>query len=568
MPPTTAPNVPRPPRFLSGPGDALRLDWRSAMVIVVYGTSLLLVNLGDNRVLTYHEVSFCQPAREMLANGDWIVPRIAGVPFLDKGPLTAWLIAAAMMLLGDNEFAVRLPGMISGILTAWMIASLAARWFGNRIGLVTGLMQLTVYSTLQLARLAECDTHLVAAVCGAMCSFALANVDSPRGRSSARWLPWSFYFCIGAAVLLKGPIGPVFILSGCLLFLLVNQELRGLRFFFNSVGLLILALMVIPHPLLVYRSYPPALEMWVLHNFGRFKGNLGSRPPLYYLYQVPLVLLPWFPLALLKVVRGVRQGLYVEPIWRFLGCWILPGMVLLCASSFKSKHYPAPLMPAATVAAALGLVELLQSRYRVRPRHHLWMAVAIVLGSAGAIGVVLQQSPEGAWGYAALIAIFAAGVLAMIEMERRRRFQLHLTAIFATVWLVVAGVFAWIMPHHDTYRDQTELARRINRTVPAGATVHLVELPESQITFYLDRPLVRRDRPKEFMAGLPADRASCYYVVAPERLSRALATAGEVTVLDHCDSIIRWMKPEDRLTCFRFESSPIKIAAQRGAARR
>jgi 4-amino-4-deoxy-L-arabinose transferase-like glycosyltransferase len=552
---------------LSGPSDALRLEWRSAAIIVLFGLSMLLVNLGGNRVLSYHEVSFCQPAREMLRTGDWIVPRIADVPFLDKGPLTAWMLAATMTVLGDNEWALRLPGMLSGILTAWMIAALAARWFGNRVGLVAGLMQLTVYYTLQLSRLAECDTHLIAAVTGAMCSFALANVDSPRGRSTARWLPWTFYLGVGAAFLLKGPIGPVFILSGCVLFLLVNQDLKRLRFFFDPVGLLILALLIIPHPLLVYRKYPPALQMWVLHNFGRFQGNLGERPPLYYLYQVPLILLPWFPLALVKVVRGVRQGLYVEPIWRFLACWIIPGMTLLCLSSFKSKHYPAPLMPAVTVAAALGLIELLQSRYR-KPQRHLWMAVATVIGCAIAVGVVLKLEPRGAAGIAVLIALLGCGLLATIEMERRRQFNYHLAAVFGTVWLIVACVFAWIMPEHNTYRHQTELASRINQTVPAGETVYLVQLPESQITWYLDRTLVRRDRPEDFTTKLPHDRPGRFYIVAPEHFGETLASAGEVTVLDRCASIIHWMKPQDRLTCFRFESSPSKVAAQRGVLRR
>jgi hypothetical protein len=182
--------------------------------------------------------------------------------------------------------------------------------------------------------------------------------------------------------------------------------------------------------------------------------------------------------------------------------------------------------------------------------------------------VVSQLQLKGAWGICGLITVLGAGLLTMIEMERRRHFNLHLTAVFGTVWIVVAGVFTWIMPEHNNYRHQTELARRINGQLPADAAVYLVEIPENQIAFYLDRPFRRHDQSDEFTAALPPKKSGRYYIVGPERLAETLRAAGEVTVIDRCESIIRWMKPDDRLTCFQFESSPAKIAAERGDARR
>src|SRR5437764_718724 len=68
--------------------------WAARLTVAACGCALLLPGLGATRVLTYHEVCFAQPAREMLASGRWLVPEIAGVVFPDKPPLAHWTAAA------------------------------------------------------------------------------------------------------------------------------------------------------------------------------------------------------------------------------------------------------------------------------------------------------------------------------------------------------------------------------------------------------------------------------------------------------------------------------------------
>ena len=70
-------------------------------------------------------------AQEMVERGHWLTPSLLGKPFWDKPILYCWLQAASLRLLGPNEAAVRLPGLMFGLLgaattglLAWRLASL------------------------------------------------------------------------------------------------------------------------------------------------------------------------------------------------------------------------------------------------------------------------------------------------------------------------------------------------------------------------------------------------------------------------------------------------------------
>ena len=48
-------------------------------------------------------------AQEMLGDGDWVIPHVNGLPYLEKPPLYFWLTALAFRVAGPSEWATRLP---------------------------------------------------------------------------------------------------------------------------------------------------------------------------------------------------------------------------------------------------------------------------------------------------------------------------------------------------------------------------------------------------------------------------------------------------------------------------
>jgi len=597
MPPRSTQTAPDPFPVEGSPPDAYRLSAGAAGLVALYAASMLSISfaLHPDRALTHHEVMFAQPAREMLASGDWLVPTNLGVPCTHKPPGLNWLVALAMAATGsDCEVVVRLPTALAGVAAAVLVAWLGARFFGRRVGVVAGLVQATTYYALRLSRVAEADIVLTALVCAATACFAAGAVESPGARSRARWLPWLFYLLAGLSFLVKGLVGPVFVFGACGLYaawaMVRERDGRPMRFLASPIGMGLFLLPVLGWAVPAFLRCPAYLDDQILHHFGRMRGEQGgARDPFFYFYSIPLVLLPWTPFVVGGLVVGLRrratekgvqrpskavEGLvttatalegrrtrrfatwlkgYPVPFcafWRLAACWIVPGLAVLCLSVFKRDHYLAPLMPPLSVAGAVGLVAFAhRPRHRAR-REFALGAGGIVAGCAAGLAAVMVLTPPGYVELAWVTGLLGAGLLATLCLEHFHSPAAHLAGTFATVWLVAVGVLGFVMPHHDSYREETQFARRVDALVPDGEPLYLVDLYENQVYYYLKPPLVRVDDPGQLAARVGPGGGDVY-LLAGEETGRARAGLGRLEVLDQCPNRRWYLAGRGRLTLFR-----------------
>lgn len=574
---TTSP-VPAPSDAASSAtgSNGFRLSTKAALVIAIYGAAILLPRLGGARVLTRHECFFCEPAKEMVASGDWLLPRFADVPCTFYPPGMHWSIALTASLAGGvndaagglNEAVLRLPSVLAGIATALLIAAIAARWFGSRVGLVTGLVELTTYHLLTQARLAEADMLLAMTVCVALGCFAVANVPSPGGRSSARWLPWLFYLAAGAAFLIKATLGIAFIFSACLAWTLLSRDWqegrwRAVRFLLNPIGLLVFLACVLGWSVAAYQRCPEFLEMQLVQNVGRFQGDLGGRKgSFFYVYSLLLQMAPWTPFLFWALIRAFRQRSYREPWWQFTACWTLPGLVLLSIGTFQAKHYLVSLLPPLSVLSAIGVLDLLDRRETRSKLYYSLVALLITVGCAAGAVAVERLRPDGAHVIATLIGIVGVGLLAVMYFEFRRWWTARLAVVFATTGAAIVVVLSFIMPYHDSYRCHTELAERTNAAIPDGTPLYLTGIYEDQIVFYLRRPLVRVDDLSRLPA-LVAQETGEFYAIGRASAASELARLGNVETLDRSVRQGRNLPEERCLVLYRVKPAPDRTAAAR-----
>ena len=98
------------------------------------------------------EAHYAQLTREMLRAGNWMIPLLDGLPYIDKPVLFHWLQGLAIAVLGETETAMRLPSAIAAVALFWMTRWTGAQLFDERIGVRAWLMLATLPLTFMLGQ--------------------------------------------------------------------------------------------------------------------------------------------------------------------------------------------------------------------------------------------------------------------------------------------------------------------------------------------------------------------------------------------------------------------------------
>jgi 4-amino-4-deoxy-L-arabinose transferase-like glycosyltransferase len=418
--------------------------------------------------------------------------------------------------------------VLGALATALLVADLACRWYGRRVGVLAGLMQVSGYYVILQARLGEADMVLCAAVTGAF--YAMARWRTGGGRSATGW-SCLFYACVGLALMTKYLVGPALILPGAILYALVARDGGMLRLLLNPLGMAIGVVIAAAWPLAAYMADPSIVEAWRHHNLRRFSEGLGRSEPWYfYLYTTPMMLLPWVFWLAGGTVAAWRQRLLSSRPWLLALAWLSAGVTVLSFSAFKHQHYVIPVLPPLTVLAAWSLERFawMQRRSRLQPA----LLLALLAGGAVALGALVRWRWPGLFDVG-LLVLAASGVLlaACIVAQYANRPRLAIGLLMAAILVGCLLVEGLAMPHFDSYRDQAVLAREANGLVPAERMIYLVGLGDSHVAYYLRFPLMRVDRPAEWPASHPRDAYVLCCVADVEALAAGGSTA---TLLAQC----------------------------------
>jgi len=102
--------------------------------------TLLFFDLGSRVLSTNDEARFPMLARDILSEGPWLLPRLDGIPHLNKPPLHAWLIALASWPTGAvTPWTASLPSVLAALVVIFATYRVARRLFDPATALVAGL---------------------------------------------------------------------------------------------------------------------------------------------------------------------------------------------------------------------------------------------------------------------------------------------------------------------------------------------------------------------------------------------------------------------------------------------
>lgn len=199
-----------------------RITILGLLVVVIIGYFSRLTALP----LRGEETRWARVAVEMLESGDWVVPRQQGVPFLDRPPLGAWVMAVAGLLRGEVDVvAIRLPSVIAILVTTLLIFRYSRREL-SRLGAGAAAVSYACFGqVLQIGWTGENE-----AVYTALLSAALLVWHRMYASGGSVFATWAVGAGLAAlATLVKGPQALVYFVMATSAYLVWRRDWRGLR---------------------------------------------------------------------------------------------------------------------------------------------------------------------------------------------------------------------------------------------------------------------------------------------------------------------------------------------------
>lgn len=537
------------------PPSTLALPTRSRTrhyLLWALSAGFVLVSLGVLGVRTLvppDEGRYAELAREMLASGDWITPRLNGIVYVEKPPLQTWMTALSFGLFGLGEWQARLWTGLCGLAGVGVTGWTARRLYGARIGLYAAAVLGSCLYWVAGSQVGSLDMGLAAMTTLALCCLLLAQRDAAAPAERRRWMR-GCWAAMALAVLSKGLVGVVLPGGALACYMLALRDGAPLRRLAPGTGGLLFLVIAAPWFVLVGIHNPEQPYFFFIHeHLDRFLFKEHRREAPWWAFAALLAAgsLPWLGVVAPSLAAAARRRAGRFQPQALLLAWVLFTLVFFSLSSSKLPGYILPAFPALALLAAHFLAEAGRRQ---------------LLAAAGATGVVglalLAASPLLAhpgvrpgevaafaaaqpWLAGAGAVMLAGGAAGLYWARRVRRDALVLAlamAGFGSGQLLLAGY-----EPIGRARAGLDLVPAVRAELRPDTVVYSVGTYEQSLTFYLRRPVVLVAYRDEFDFGLRRQPALALASIDEfEGRWRAAAAAGRTALAIVPDAVLRELR--------------------------
>lgn len=501
--------------------------WLAGLFVV----SLLisLPGIGAQRPIDAHEAFVARTATEMSRRGEWAVPWFNDEIRLQKPPLSYWLAMGVHAAAGGarnetvREWEARLPSVIAGGLLAVVTALLGWVMLESlTLGLFAGAMVSTTQGFVIWSHSAQPEM-VYAFFCGvellglALAARVRSEAGTARRAFGASVLAWIGF---AGAVLAKGPLLPTFILAGGILGLALSRPRPRIAGVVQPLlGLLIIAVIVVPYFAWVAMHLDGAVELWRSQMFNRTGGVSEAwwRPlELFYVVRALELLLPWSAMLPAGVLYlRLRRG-RATPTERVVFYATMLTPIVLSFSAGRKGYYLLPVLSplcVIIVGAAAELTRRWRGSDKGQRRIGRMLRVQAVLGSLGVVAAILilqrrwELTPLSmptlvATGTALALALSFCGMawrLGALRVTHGRAVMYLLAAAACGVLAIGESGIGWRVPLFTG----GEFAREVGEALPKDRELVEVNGDVQVLVYYVDRTVRRVER-----KGLPTTLAA------------------------------------------------------------
>ncbi|NNB89629.1 glycosyltransferase family 39 protein [Corallococcus exiguus] len=195
----------------------LALSFSARVVLATAGFAALLFvpYLGAVGLWDPWETHYGEVGRQMIQRADYVYPFWENAWFFSKPPLTMWMQALGMNIVGAlrgdgamglyTEWGMRMPFALLSITAVALLSLAVARIVNMRAGLATGFVLATMPLYFLLTRQTVTDTPFVTTFVCAMACALIGQLDDTTKHRAGWW--YAFYVFAGLATLAKGLLG-------------------------------------------------------------------------------------------------------------------------------------------------------------------------------------------------------------------------------------------------------------------------------------------------------------------------------------------------------------------------
>jgi 4-amino-4-deoxy-L-arabinose transferase-like glycosyltransferase len=494
--PPAAPSAPYslPPIRLS---DML---WLLLALVLIIGTGL-----GIRDPWPADEPRFASLARDMVASGEWLFPRVGGDLYQDKPPVFFWMLAVCFTLFGSWKGWFLIPAFLAAGGVLFLLYDFGRRTVSREAGLAAAILTLCSLQFVLAMRGAQIDPVLCLLTTFSLYAF-LRHLLLGDG--------WKWYalggLAAGLGVITKG-VGFLPLLLLIPFFVLRAFRWRGLatldsgaagwRWWLAPLAMLVAVSLWFVPMLIAAANGPPEYaayrdEILFKQTVGRYAAAWHHVKAWYYFLVevIPPLWLPWSLLLFWLVPRF--KGAFHERnarIWLPL-FWVVMVLLFFSMSPGKRGIYLMPALPALALASLPLLPELL-ARRGVRIAGWVlalafWIVGLLALATHVAaefdlLGASAKDDARDLPVRSMLIAFVVIGAIGMLWARSRAT----LAAWPAVLAALCISFSYFLAPLMNDERTGKEFVRWALHGVRPGEQLGLVAYKE-QFLLYLDRPTV------------------------------------------------------------------------------
>jgi 4-amino-4-deoxy-L-arabinose transferase-like glycosyltransferase len=481
------------------------------------------------------EPRYTAVAREMYLTGDYITPRLHGMPWFEKPILLYWLVALGFHVFGVGEFAARFPSALAATACVFFAYFVCRRLWGRTTAMWTALILATSVGTFAFARAASTDMLLTACLTLALLCFLLGYNSKTPDR-----LGWflAFYSFIGFGVLAKGPVAILLPALSLGLYLLLAGRRDEWKEWHPLYALVILAIAA-PWYLAVAQAngFEFAREFFINHNLERFTSTVHGHPRPFYFY-IPVLIMLTFPWTF-TLIPALRRAF--DRTDRILLWFAALPIVFFSFAGSKLPGYILPSVAPIAMLSARSISNVSSRAFRIST--FIEAGMMLFIGVAfGFFGDMLNVDPHiSGLRIAAISVAIAAGLAAIAIWLRPTEFAIFNAAVMAALVLIATN---FVLPRFETTDTMRPWQDVLQSAIPADRTILLFRPARWMVygmQYYRFNKLGEVWTPEDLDAVLQ-DGSKAYFIADDKRLEefgqmtgvkiKILATVGNQSLFE------------------------------------